>query len=197
MRIRMTIVAATVAAFFVAGLAYAQTGSTPPETTTGADDPQVQQRWQKNNCQRPVPRREFRKKARRILKHHSPITRRESRKIRRLIKCARTNRDARKMNRYRKKLHRYRKRHKWDFRFYRMSRADQGWAIRTSTCESGRNPRTNTGNGYLGAFQFLLSTAYAAGFKQPPNVTSLHEQDVRSVRWRNIAGAGQWPVCGS
>jgi len=84
----------------------------------------------------------------------------------------------------------------WRIRWDKLSAADKAWADSTASCESGHNPRTNTGNGFYGAFQFTASTAAAAGFQTLPHLTSWYEQAVRAVRWRNIAGSGQWPVCG-
>lgn len=84
----------------------------------------------------------------------------------------------------------------WEIRFRRLPAYDQAWAYSTGGCESGNNPATATGNGYYGAFQFLLSTWYAAGGTGSPSQHSWFYQAIVAVRWRNIAGAGQWPVCG-
>jgi hypothetical protein len=92
--------------------------------------------------------------------------------------------------------HRDRKRHPWVYAFEALSEADQAWAIATGSCESGNVATTDTGNGFLGAFQWVLSTWWAAGGSGSPTEATWHEQAVRAVRWRNIAGAGQWPVCG-
>lgn len=126
------------------------------------------------------------------------LTPREQRRLRRVFSCQRAPRKSKPIlrmhaRRYRAAWHR---RYRWVIGWRNLSAYDKAWAINTSSCESGRNPTTNTGNGYYGAFQFSASTAYAAGFQTLPHYTSLHEQDVRSVRWRNIAGASQWPVCG-
>lgn len=85
---------------------------------------------------------------------------------------------------------------RWRMEWRSLSSADQGWALATGACESGNRPGTNTGNGFLGAFQFTAPTARAAGFRSLPHLTSWWEQAVRAVRWRNIAGRGQWPICG-
>jgi resuscitation-promoting factor RpfB len=90
----------------------------------------------------------------------------------------------------------WRRGHYWLLEHERLSPADRAWAYRTSICESGRNPRTNTGNGFYGAHQWVLSTWRAAGGSGNPIDASLLEQDVRAVRWRNIAGTSPWPNCG-
>jgi muramidase (phage lysozyme) len=63
-------------------------------------------------------------------------------------------------------------------------------------CESRGNYRTNTGNGFYGAYQFTLSSWRSVGGKQPPHVAEPAEQDFRAVRLRWIQGTGAWPVCG-
>lgn len=95
--------------------------------------------------------------------------------------------------RYRAGFHR---RFHWSIQHSRLSSYDRWWAHKTSVCESGRNPRIATGNGYYGAHQWLPSTWRAAGGRGLPIYASIWEQDVRAVRWRNVAGRGQWPVCG-
>lgn len=125
-------------------------------------------------------------------------TRVERRRLRRVFACQARPRKSRPIlrmhaRRYKAAWHR---RFRWVIGWRNLSSYDRAWAINTSLCESGRSPATNTGNGYYGAHQWALSTAWAAGFTKRPDFTSLAEQDVRAVRWRNQAGAGQWPVCG-
>lgn len=117
--------------------------------------------------------------------------------VRRIVRCQRRDVSRRIV---RRSLRRYRAKHArrfyWQLTFARLSPGDQSWAISTGACESGNDPTTNTGNGFLGAFQWVLSTWHAAGGSGSPVYASWHEQAVRAVRWRNIAGRGQWPVCG-
>lgn len=85
---------------------------------------------------------------------------------------------------------------RWVIVFNRLPSYDRAWAYSTGACESGNNPATNTGNGFYGAFQFVMSTWYAAGGTGSPTAHSWHYQAVIAVRWMHRAGAGQWPVCG-
>jgi hypothetical protein len=90
----------------------------------------------------------------------------------------------------------------WKIRFHRLPAGEQAWARNTGSCESGNNPRTNTGNGFLGSHQFDPDTAVAAGFgpssAMPGAVTqaSWWEQAVRAVWWKWKTSDEQWPVCG-
>jgi hypothetical protein len=63
-------------------------------------------------------------------------------------------------------------------------------------CESGGNWAINTGNGYYGGLQFLLSTWRAVGGRGYPHQNSAGEQAYRAEILRQRAGLGQWPVCG-
>jgi len=63
-------------------------------------------------------------------------------------------------------------------------------------CESGGNPRADTGNGFYGKYQFTLQTWQAMGGSGNPARASEREQDRRAARVMAVAGAGQWPVCG-
>jgi hypothetical protein len=65
-----------------------------------------------------------------------------------------------------------------------------------AACESGGNPRTNTGNGFYGKYQFTLSTWQAVGGSGNPAAASEAEQDMRAAKLYAQAGPGQWPVCG-
>lgn len=69
------------------------------------------------------------------------------------------------------------------------------WAA-VARCESGGNPRTNTGNGYYGLYQFSLGTWRAVGGSGLPSDASAAEQTKRAQILYNRSGAGQWPVCG-
>jgi hypothetical protein len=71
-----------------------------------------------------------------------------------------------------------------------------GWLIRLGRCESGNNPRTNTGNGYYGEFQFDLQTWRSVGGWGFPHQNSRLEQRFRAVKLRQQRGTAPWPVCG-
>lgn len=66
-------------------------------------------------------------------------------------------------------------------------------------CESGGNPRTNTGNGFYGKWQFTDATWHAVtGLPGHASDYSEATQDAGAAKlWRGGAGAGNWPVCGS
>lgn len=100
----------------------------------------------------------------------------------------------------RRSLRRYKAAHAtrfyWHVQFSRLPGYEQAWAYSTGACESGNNPATNTGNGFYGAFQFAPATAYSAGFKVLPHLTSWHEQATRAVWWKWKTSDEQWPVCG-
>lgn len=70
------------------------------------------------------------------------------------------------------------------------------WLRATRMCESGGNYATNTGNGFLGAYQFVLSTWRSVGGRGMPHHAGKLEQDYRAVVLRRRAGTGPWPVCG-
>jgi len=63
-------------------------------------------------------------------------------------------------------------------------------------CESGGNWSINTGNGYYGGLQFLLSTWHSVGGSGYPHQNSAGEQAYRAEILKDRAGLGQWPVCG-
>lgn len=89
----------------------------------------------------------------------------------------------------------------WRSRYHSLSRVDREWLRRTGDCETrgyarAASYRVNIGNGYFGRYQFSASTARAAGYTKLPHRTWRYEQDVRTLRWRNRSGAGQWPICG-
>jgi hypothetical protein len=65
-----------------------------------------------------------------------------------------------------------------------------------AACESGGNPRTDTGNGFYGKYQFTLATWQAVGGRGNPAQATEAEQDRRAAMLYASAGAGQWPVCG-
>jgi lipopolysaccharide export LptBFGC system permease protein LptF len=63
-------------------------------------------------------------------------------------------------------------------------------------CESGGNYRTNTGNGFYGAYQFDLQTWYSVGGSGRPDQASPREQDIRAAKLWRSRGSQPWPVCG-
>ena len=63
-------------------------------------------------------------------------------------------------------------------------------------CESGGNWHINTGNGYYGGVQFLLSTWRSVGGQGYPHQNSAGEQAYRAEILKNRSGLGQWPHCG-
>jgi hypothetical protein len=62
-------------------------------------------------------------------------------------------------------------------------------------CESGGNPRTNTGNGYYGLYQFSARTWRSVGGRGLPHQNSAAEQTKRAQILQERAGWGQWPAC--
>ena len=67
---------------------------------------------------------------------------------------------------------------------------------RVAACESGGNWAINTGNGYYGGLQFLLSTWRAYGGHGYPHQNSKAEQIRVAERLRAASGLSPWPVCG-
>jgi len=71
------------------------------------------------------------------------------------------------------------------------------WAA-LAQCESGGNPRTNTGNGYFGMFQ--EDRAFWANYGNQayarPDLAPPHEQLAAAQRGLARQGPGAWPVCG-
>lgn len=63
-------------------------------------------------------------------------------------------------------------------------------------CESSDNPRTNTGNGYYGLYQFALSTWESVGGSGLPSSASPQEQTYRAELLYRRRGRAPWPVCG-
>lgn len=67
---------------------------------------------------------------------------------------------------------------------------------RLARCESGGDPATNTGNGFYGAFQFVLSSWHAAGGTGYPHEHSYAEQKSLAMSWAARTNPyTQWPVC--
>jgi hypothetical protein len=141
----------------------------------------------------------------RLLRNHSPLTARRREHATHLRRCVLTRRDRRAVGRHWRALRRWRMSypHAWPIRFHRLPDWAQGWALNTSHCEARQAwpnlaamARLDTGNGYLGAFQWLPSTWYAAGGDRWPTLASWHHQATIAVRLMFRDGAGHWPVCG-
>jgi hypothetical protein len=62
-------------------------------------------------------------------------------------------------------------------------------------CESSDNYRTNTGNGYYGAYQFSQSTWSGLGYPGRPDLEPASLQDHAAQRLQAERGWGQWPAC--
>lgn len=70
------------------------------------------------------------------------------------------------------------------------------WAA-LARCESGGDPRKNTGNGFYGAYQFMASTWHRVGGQGLPSQASLAEQTYRAqILLSRSSWQQQWPVCG-
>ena len=148
------------------------------------------------SCQKSYSRSDFHESARKSFRAW-PFTSHERRTLRRVVRCQRRSVSRRIVRTHLASYRRaFGRRFRWRIEHAKLSSADRWWAHKTSVCESGRNPRIATGNGFYGAHQWLPSTWRAAGGRGLPTTTSIYEQDVRAVRWRNVAGRGQWPVCG-
>jgi hypothetical protein len=62
-------------------------------------------------------------------------------------------------------------------------------------CESGGRYDINTGNGYYGAYQFLLSTWNRLGYPGYPHQAPPEVQDEAAQKLQARSGWGQWPAC--
>lgn len=87
----------------------------------------------------------------------------------------------------------------WQHRYAHLSRTVKAKLRRMAWCESRDRPSAHSGP-HHGRFQYVLSTARAAGYRRDPHTLRGREgraQDyVRTYRWARRAGWGQWPVCG-
>lgn len=134
----------------------------------------------------------------RLLRHERPVGAGTKHRVHRWAVCVATRAKAHAVHVHVRKLWAWRHSypHRWPIRFHGLPSYDQSWAYSTGACESGNNPGTNTGNGFHGAFQFVLSTWWSAGGTGTPEQHSWSYQAVVAVGWMHRAGAGQWPVCG-
>jgi hypothetical protein len=154
--------------------------------------------WRAKGCAHGHASKASYKQTTKLLKNHVPLTRQRGQRVQHFRACVATKAKARAVARHIRKLRAWRQSyaHRWPIEFNRLPAGDRAWAVSTSSCESGMNPATNTGNGFFGGFQFMLSTWAAAGGTGNPAQHSWHYQAVIAVRWMHTAGAGQWPVCG-
>lgn len=66
---------------------------------------------------------------------------------------------------------------------------------RLRQCESGGNYKTNTGNGYYGAYQFDLRTWQGLGYPGRPDQASPATQDEAARKLYQQRGWKPWPAC--
>lgn len=93
----------------------------------------------------------------------------------------------------------------WIYAWRHLSAAERSWVRCIASWETRGTPwrakaSVDTGNGYQGSTQWLVSTWHMAGGSGQPKNHSLHEQLVRTVRWAHTAGSSQWSTsryCGS
>ena len=71
---------------------------------------------------------------------------------------------------------------------------DDVWA-KLARCESGGDPKTNTGNGFYGMYQFTLETWQALGGTGYPYEADAATQTAMAKKLQAQAGWGQWPGC--
>lgn len=62
-------------------------------------------------------------------------------------------------------------------------------------CESGGDYATDTGNGYYGAYQFLLATWHRLGLSGLPSQASPATQDAAALALWQESGWTSWPGC--
>ena len=71
---------------------------------------------------------------------------------------------------------------------------DDVWA-KLAQCESGGNPKTNTGNGFYGMYQFTLETWQSLGGTGYPYEADAATQTAMAKKLQAQSGWGQWPGC--
>lgn len=80
-----------------------------------------------------------------------------------------------------------------------VARPYRAWLASTRACETRGQAepyRTNTGNGFFGAYQFTRRSWFAVGGRGFAHQAEASEQDYRAVRLRWLQGTGAWPHCG-
>ncbi|MDP9183028.1 MAG: transglycosylase family protein [Actinomycetota bacterium] len=75
------------------------------------------------------------------------------------------------------------------------SAASEDDFARLRQCESGGNYRTNTGNGYYGAYQFDTRTWHGLGYNGYPHQASPATQDQAAHELQADRGWQPWPAC--
>ena len=71
---------------------------------------------------------------------------------------------------------------------------DDVWA-KLAQCESGGDPKTNTGNGFYGMYQFTLETWQSLGGTGYPHEADAATQTAMAKKLQAQSGWGQWPGC--
>ena len=71
---------------------------------------------------------------------------------------------------------------------------DDVWA-KLAQCESGGDPKTNTGNGFYGMYQFTLETWQSLGGTGYPYEADAATQTAMAKKLQAQSGWGQWPGC--
>ena len=72
---------------------------------------------------------------------------------------------------------------------------DDGVWAQLAQCESGGDPKTNTGNGFYGMYQFTLETWQSLGGTGYPHEADAATQTAMAKKLQAQAGWGQWPGC--
>lgn len=75
------------------------------------------------------------------------------------------------------------------------SAGDDGVWAQLAQCESGGDPKTNTGNGFYGLYQFTLETWQSLGGTGYPHEADAATQTAMAKKLQAQAGWGQWPGC--
>ena len=151
--------------------------------------------WQERGCNHVHRSKVAYRKTRRLMRNHRPHVREKV--VRHLAVCQLTRKKSRAVWRAIKSHREWRQSyaHKWVIRFNSLPEHWKQWAYSTSSCESHMNPRAYNPSPFYGAFQFVLSTWYAAGGTGNPMDHSWHYQAWIAVHWRMRSSASQWPNC--
>ena len=72
---------------------------------------------------------------------------------------------------------------------------DDGVWAQLAQCESGGDPKTNTGNGFYGMYQFTLETWQSLGGTGYPYEADAATQTAMAKKLQAQSGWGQWPGC--
>lgn len=179
------------------------------ETVFGstADPSAPQKYWQMRGCTHGHPtgtKKGSYAVVKRVLRHHYSLNKQKASKLPHYAVCVATRAKSKAVWDFIRRSHKWRKlyEHKWWIKFHSLPLYLQNWAWSTGSCESGNDPNKNTGNGFIGAHQWLPGTwrkAIAAlGWNGPwsPLGQSWPLQAYVTVRWLLIAGDEQWPNCG-